>query len=196
MVQLGEDSSSQRWLSRELLPEQTATDDSYRDDAFFAVSTTQTVFDNLISLSRQLKHAAAEGLLFSLSSSLERLLLRAKFALHLLNCNSLSNGNKRHRFYLVVKKMHHIPIAKEETVVQTYLDFKRIFESTWSFMWEVNDVKSDKIICCDKQCWPMSSYNYLDFIRDERVNNYAIEVAKEWASGNHGRSIDLGRGQR
>jgi len=63
---------------------------------------------------------------------------------------------------------------------------KRNMKALWPFMWQVSGVTGDKITCDGYQCVPMSSYNYLDFIRDTRVNDNAIATAQLWAAGNHG----------
>eukprot|EP01068_Selenidium_serpulae_P012260 Selendium_serpulae@DN5789_c0_g2_i1.p1 len=94
--------------------------------------------------------------------------------------------NKRQFHYMMQKRILGLPIDRNEGEEKSYLDVKRNMEGRWPFMLEVSDVKSDKIMYDGYRCYPMSSYNYLDFIRNSKVNNAAIAAASEWASGNHG----------
>lgn len=96
--------------------------------------------------------------------------------------------SRRQFFYFMFKNRYHLPIKKEETVMESYLDVKRELVRTgrWSFMWIVSDVKSDYVICENTQARPISSYSYLDFIREPLVQQAAIDAAKKWSTGNHG----------
>lgn len=94
--------------------------------------------------------------------------------------------SRRHFFYLMEKQILGLPIQPSETEIDSYLDCKRHLGNRWPFMWEVSNVKSDKIACSGVQCVPMSSYSYLDLLRNEEVQESAIAAAKEYSSGNHG----------
>lgn len=94
--------------------------------------------------------------------------------------------SKRHFFYLLEKKTLNLPIRPGESEVDSYLDCKRHVGSSWPFMWEVASVRDPQISCSGYKCVPMSSYSYLDLMRDDRVQTAAIEAAKKWATGNHG----------
>eukprot|EP00920_Eleutheroschizon_duboscqi_P002771 GHVT01006385.1.p1 GENE.GHVT01006385.1~~GHVT01006385.1.p1 ORF type:complete len:535 (+),score=79.48 GHVT01006385.1:997-2601(+) len=95
---------------------------------------------------------------------------------------------KRHFFYLLTKNTLKVKINKGESVQQSYLDLKRNLQSklTWPFMWEVSNVTSALITCQGTPAIPMSSYSYLDMIREPQVQAAAIEAARKWSTGNHG----------
>lgn len=94
--------------------------------------------------------------------------------------------SRRHFFYLMEKEILGLPISETETEIDSYLDCKRFLGSKWPFMWEVSNVKADKIACAGQDCIPMSSYSYLDLLRDESVQKAAIRAAEEYSPGNHG----------
>ncbi|SOV24898.1 serine C-palmitoyltransferase, putative [Plasmodium sp. DRC-Itaito] len=96
--------------------------------------------------------------------------------------------SKRHLFYMLVKQKYNLPIQKEENEMQSYLDAKRelIRLNRWSFMWRVSNVKNEFLLCEKRKARPISSYSYLDFIREPLVQNNAIQAAMDWSTGNHG----------
>ncbi|XP_053990906.1 8-amino-7-oxononanoate synthase-like isoform X1 [Hylaeus volcanicus] len=93
---------------------------------------------------------------------------------------------KRHLAYLQQKKYLKLPIRPNETEVDSYLDCKNFMKESWPFMWEVSNVKSEKITCGSHSCIPMSSYSYLNLLCDSRVQEAAIAAARQWSSGNYG----------
>ncbi|VWU51232.1 serine C-palmitoyltransferase, putative [Hepatocystis sp. ex Piliocolobus tephrosceles] len=109
----------------------------------------------------------------------------------------LKSESKRHFFFLLLKKKYNVPIKKNENEMQSYLDAKRelIRLNIWAFMLRVSDVKNEYIVCNDKKVRTMSSYSYLDFLREPIVQNYAIEIATKWSTGNHGPRLLGGNSQ-
>lgn len=89
---------------------------------------------------------------------------------------------------LFAKDMLKIPVNKDESEMTTYIEVKRKLEGDgiWGYMKTNENVRDDKIVTDGKRCYTMSSYNYLDFIRDTEVQDFAIEAAKKYATGNHG----------
>jgi len=80
-----------------------------------------------------------------------------------------------------------LPIEEKESEQKSYLDLKRSMGPKWPFMWTMNSVRSrDEVIVNDLPCRVYSSYAYLDFVRDDRVQEAAITAARQYASGNHG----------
>eukprot|EP00070_Physeter_catodon_P015666 XP_023973810.1 uncharacterized protein LOC112063133 [Physeter catodon] len=56
----------------------------------------------------------------------------------------------------------------------------------WPFAYEVSNIKEERITCQGYKAYPMSSYSYLDFIREPLVQDAAIAAGRAWATGNHG----------
>ncbi|CAA9990449.1 serine C-palmitoyltransferase, putative [Plasmodium knowlesi strain H] len=96
--------------------------------------------------------------------------------------------SKRHFYYLILKDKYKLPIEKGENEMKSYLDAKRelVRMNKWAFMWKVSGVKNEYITCENAKVRPISSYSYLDFIREPLVQNSAIKAAMEWSTGNHG----------
>ncbi|KEG03169.1 serine C-palmitoyltransferase, putative [Plasmodium vinckei vinckei] len=96
--------------------------------------------------------------------------------------------SKKHIFYLLLKQKYNLPIKKNEKEYESYIDAKRelIKRDKWAYMLRVSDVKNEYILCENKKVRTMSSYSYLDFVREPEVQNYAIKIASEWSTGNHG----------
>lgn len=94
--------------------------------------------------------------------------------------------SKRQIAYLQQKQFLKLPIQPNETEVDSYLDCKYFMKENWPFMWEVSNVKSEKITCGSHSCRPMSSYSYLNLLCDSRVQEAAISAARQWSSGNYG----------
>ncbi|KAI4835844.1 serine palmitoyltransferase [Plasmodium brasilianum] len=101
---------------------------------------------------------------------------------------NLKAESKRHFFYLLLKQKYNLPIRKNETEMSSYLETKRemIRLNRWTLMWRVSDVKNEYITCENSKVRTMSSYSYLDFIREPLVQEHAIKAAMEWSTGNHG----------
>lgn len=68
---------------------------------------------------------------------------------------------KRQFTYMLQKNLKGVPIIPQESEIESYLDIKEGMGETWPFMWEVSDVKSEKIRCAGYECIPMSSYRYM-----------------------------------
>jgi 7-keto-8-aminopelargonate synthetase-like enzyme len=80
-----------------------------------------------------------------------------------------------------------LEIEPNETEQKSYLDIKRFFQKTWPFMWDVKNTKDTKILVQNQYlCDTFSSYSYLDLVRDQEVQEFAIDCARAYASGNHG----------
>eukprot|EP00922_Rhytidocystis_sp_ex-Travisia-forbesii_P007078 GHVS01010340.1.p1 GENE.GHVS01010340.1~~GHVS01010340.1.p1 ORF type:complete len:868 (+),score=146.73 GHVS01010340.1:287-2605(+) len=98
--------------------------------------------------------------------------------------------SKRQFFYMMEKKLLKLPIDWEESEISSYLHVKRHLKSKdmWPFMWTVSNINSEdnKITVNGHRSYVMSSYSYLDFIRHKAVQENAINVARQWATGSHG----------
>lgn len=180
------------WVLGEFLPVQHSnfTINSKLENGYFKKKDNKfySALEFIYGLWIELKESIHEGKLCTLLNewktkvmnkiNLYRNLIVLKYKAH----------SKRHLFYLLVKKQYNLPIAKDEREMQTYLDAKRklIQSDRWSFMWCVSDVKKEYIICENKQVRSISSYSYLDFIREPKVQDAAIQAAKEWSTGSHG----------
>ena len=89
---------------------------------------------------------------------------------------------------MFAKDMLKLIINKNEDETTTYIDVKKRLQNDgiWGYMKTNENVKGDQIETDGKTCYTMSSYNYLDFIRDQEVQDFAIEAAKKYATANHG----------
>ena len=103
-----------------------------------------------------------------------------------LRCKSMARS-LNHLIILLEKEVLKIPIQPNETEQDSYHDIKHAFSNNWPFMWSVDKTRDDKILVQGKfECYPFSSYAYLNMLRDQEVQDTAIEAAKAYASGNHG----------
>lgn len=78
----------------------------------------------------------------------------------------------RHLFYMAQKIKLGVEIKPGESEVVTYVEAKQALkeDKRWPFMLEIADVKADRVTCAgNKKAYPMSSYSYLDFIREPQV---------------------------
>lgn len=119
-----------------------------------------------LSLWRKYADAFQEGLLpllFAVADSIFVVIRRlyAKASLYRVTLSLKRQArSKRHFFYLMEKKILGLPVHRNETEVDSYLDCKEHLGETWPFMWEVANVKDDKVACSGFDCVPMSSYRY------------------------------------
>eukprot|EP00923_Selenidium_pygospionis_P060109 GHVN01105849.1.p1 GENE.GHVN01105849.1~~GHVN01105849.1.p1 ORF type:complete len:564 (+),score=40.87 GHVN01105849.1:85-1776(+) len=181
---VGEEPSSHGWVAP-LLPTSTNRDKEV-DHTFNKMAQTDSVFDKILQKLGEVQNAAKERqLLHNIVTWFSDQLNRLHFAISATFVKGIAQ-NKRQFNYMMQKRILGVPIDRNETEEKSYLDVKRTMAGRWPFMLEVSDVKSEKITYDGCKCYPMSSYNYLDFIRDDRVNSAGIEAAKLWASGNHG----------
>eukprot|EP00923_Selenidium_pygospionis_P049538 GHVN01085320.1.p1 GENE.GHVN01085320.1~~GHVN01085320.1.p1 ORF type:complete len:596 (+),score=80.34 GHVN01085320.1:113-1789(+) len=183
---VGEETSGPGWFgSSPLLPIATYRDKEV-DQSLNNVAQTDSIFENILSKLSKVQNAAKERqLLHNVVTWFSDQLNRLHFAISAINVNRIAQ-NKRQFNYMMQKRILGVPIDRNESEEKSYLDVKRTMGGRWPFMLEVSDVKSEMIVYDGHKCFPMSSYNYLDFIRHEEVNNTAITTAQTWASGNHG----------
>ncbi|KAL8426550.1 hypothetical protein Efla_006615 [Eimeria flavescens] len=133
--------------------------------------------------------AIEEGRLMQLvCDSVLRLRETATFYLRVLYVRRFAEGT-RHLFYMAQKIKLGMEVKPGESEVLTYVDSKMALkeDNRWPFMLEVSDVRGEKVTCAgNKKAYPMSSYSYLDFIREPQVQEAAIAAAREWSTGSHG----------
>lgn len=91
-----------------------------------------------------------------------------------------------HSTTLMGKYICGLPLKDGENEIDSFNDIKEHFGVKWPFMVNVKDTRKDNITVSGKECKCISSYNYLDLARDERVQNAAVEAANAYSSGNHG----------
>lgn len=79
--------------------------------------------------------------------------------------------SRRQFFYQMLKVQLKVAIRPGETEMESYNDAKRCMKSKdmWPFAYEVTNVKDPQIVCEGIRAYPMSSYSYLDFIREPLV---------------------------
>ncbi|XP_026190196.1 uncharacterized protein LOC34622395 [Cyclospora cayetanensis] len=133
--------------------------------------------------------AVEEGRLLELvSDNIRRLRDSVAFYARVLYVRRFAEGT-RHLFYMAQKIKLDLEVRPGESEVVTYVEAKRALQddNRWPFMVEVSDVKDDRVTCAgNKKAYPMSSYSYLDFIREPQVQEAAIAAAREWSTGSHG----------
>ncbi|PFH32013.1 putative glycine C-acetyltransferase [Besnoitia besnoiti] len=97
-------------------------------------------------------------------------------------------GSKRQFFYQMQKVQLKLEIKPGETEMQSYNDAKRYMKSKdlWPFAYEVTNVKDTQVVCEGVRAYPMSSYSYLDFVREPLVQEAALAAGRTWSTGNHG----------
>lgn len=91
-----------------------------------------------------------------------------------------------HSTTLMGKFLRNMPVKQGETEVDSYTDIMNNFGEKWPFMKEVANTRSNLITVEGKPVKCVSSYNYLNFGRDERCQKSAIDAAEKYSSGNHG----------
>ena len=91
-----------------------------------------------------------------------------------------------HSTTLLGKFLCGLPVKNGETEVDSFNDIKEHYGEKWPFMVKVRDTRNRKITVSGKPMTCISSYNYLDLGRDERVNQAAIDAANAYSTGNHG----------
>lgn len=139
-------------------------------------------------VAHQFIEAACEGRLLQLLSRWRSdVHAGSEFLLQAMKVKFTSEG-RRHFFYQIQKVGLGLPNRKGETELRSYLDIKEHMrrKELWPFAFEVSDVKGDRITCEGKKAIPMSSYSYLDFLREPLVQEAALAAGKAWSTGNHG----------
>jgi len=91
-----------------------------------------------------------------------------------------------HSTTLIAKYLVGLPVKQGESELETFIEIKDHLGDKWPFMNEVKDTKNELITVKGKPCKCISSYNYLDLGRDDRINEAAIEAARAYQTGNHG----------
>lgn len=149
----------------------------------------QKAAQRLKTIIQPLVEAMEEGRLIELiSDTLKRLKDSLTFYMRVLYVRRFAEGT-RHMFYMAVKIKQGLEVRPGESEVSTYVEAKMALqkENRWPFMVEVADVKDEQITCAgNKKAYPMSSYSYLDFLREPQVQEAAIAAAREWSTGSHG----------
>lgn len=149
----------------------------------------QKAAQRLKTIVQPLVEAMEEGRLIGLvCDSVRRLRDSVAFYARVLYVRRFAEGT-RHLFYMAQKIKLGVEVRPGESEVLTYVEAKMALQedNRWPFMVEVSDVRSDRVTCAgNKKAFPMSSYSYLDFIREPQVQEAAISAAREWSTGSHG----------
>ncbi|CDJ65144.1 serine palmitoyltransferase, putative [Eimeria necatrix] len=149
----------------------------------------QKAAQRLRRLLQPLAEALEEGRLLEVAAeALRRLRDSAAFYARVLYVRRFAEGT-RHLFYMAQKIKLGIEVRPGESEVVTYVEAKKALkaDNRWPFMVEIANVKADRVLCAgNKEAYPMSSYSYLDFIREPQVQEAAIAAAREWSTGSHG----------
>lgn len=128
----------------------------------FLTDATNVIIDSLSAMIVAIRSYLPEVI----GSLIDRMVLKLQkkwkqYQLHLETLKLKKQAKtKRQFFYLVEKMILNLPIQKDETEIDSYLDCKNHLRKLqiWPFMWEVNNVRNDKIGCSGYECIPMSSY--------------------------------------
>ena len=132
----------------------------------------QKAAQRLKTIVQPLMEAVEEGRLSELiSDTVRRFRDNIAFYARVLYVRRFAEGT-RHLFYMAQKIKLGIEVRPGESEVSTYVEAKRALQedNRWPFMVEISDVKSDQVTCAgNKKAYPMSSYSYLDFIREPEV---------------------------
>jgi 7-keto-8-aminopelargonate synthetase-like enzyme len=91
-----------------------------------------------------------------------------------------------HSQTLISKFIHKIPIEDDETELKSFIDIKNFLKTDYPFMKIVKNTGKVNVNVEGKDAKCISSYAYLDLGRDERVQDAAIQAAREYQTGNHG----------
>lgn len=132
----------------------------------------QKAAQRLKTIVQPLMEAVEEGRLSELiSDTVSRFRDNVAFYARVLYVRRFAEGT-RHLFYMAQKIKLGIEVRPGESEVSTYVEAKKALQedNRWPFMVEISDVKSDQVTCAgNKKAYPMSSYSYLDFIREPQV---------------------------
>jgi 7-keto-8-aminopelargonate synthetase-like enzyme len=79
-----------------------------------------------------------------------------------------------------------LPMVPNEDEVKSYLDISNHYGDKWPYMHPVKNTRQEKVQVRGKDARCISSYSYLELGKDPRVQDYAIECAKQYSTGNHG----------
>lgn len=85
-----------------------------------------------------------------------------------------------HTATLIAKFITGVPVIPGESEIDSFIDMKNFYGDKYAFMIQIKDTRNRKITVKGKPMTCISSYNYLDLARDERVNKAAIDAAKEF----------------
>lgn len=170
------DSLRVSWIATQLLPQRR--DPRAGEDALGDVQRVLNELAERRGVKRLVKpyiRAAEEGRLSELLADKARSLWATLyFYARILYVKRFAEGT-RHLFYMAQKLELGCEVRPGESEVQTYVDAKTKLQSEnrWPFMIEVSDVKDAKIVAQGMRAYPMSSYSYLDFIREPMVSALA-----------------------
>ena len=87
---------------------------------------------------------------------------------------------------LLTKHFMNIPILENEDEVTSFCDVTEFFKSKYPFMVPVSETRERKVNVRGNKVEMISSYSYLDLCRDERIQEAAINAARQYSTGNHG----------
>lgn len=112
---------------------------------------------------------------------LKQLKLKRKLDPYMKHSKSLN-----HATTLIAKYLYNADVKQDETEIDTFIDMKEHLGESWPFMKKVKNTRNERITVEGQDTKCLSSYNYLDFGRNESIQRAAIEAAEMYSSGNHG----------
>ncbi|EPR59824.1 8-amino-7-oxononanoate synthase [Toxoplasma gondii TgCatPRC2] len=176
------------WIVMELLPVPRLSNHVAVKDVEGALITAAKQASGKSQVFAKIVTAAHEGTLkVLLAQWCTKLHLRCWFCWHTLKLRYTAES-RRQLLYQVNKVLLRLENRKGEKEVQSYLDIKRYMQTNnlWYFAFRISDVKSQYITCEGKRAYHMSSYSYLDFMREPLVQEAALAAGRMWSTGNHG----------
>ncbi|CBZ51217.1 hypothetical protein NCLIV_042840 [Neospora caninum Liverpool] len=156
------------WIVMELLPVPRVSSYVAVKDVEGALVKAAKQASGKSQVFAQILTAAHEGTLKDLLAKwFSKLHIRCWFYWQALKLKRTAEGH-RHMFYQLQKVLLRLENRKGEKEVQTYLDIKRHMKSKelWPFGFQISDVRNQYITCEGLSAYPMSSYSYLDFMRE------------------------------
>ncbi|KAF8819648.1 putative glycine C-acetyltransferase [Cardiosporidium cionae] len=177
------------WIANEFLPmPQTKLHSKDLEQTWKRVLNGTSLYQSIVLLLAEISAAAASGqILHLLHSKYSKILSMVRFYFDLIALKRAATS-QQHVLYLLEKKIHNLEIKKGESEMTSYLDAKRHMKEkkVWPFMLDVTCVKEKHVMCNGMRALTMSSYSYLNFIREMEVQEAAIAAAREYSTGNHG----------
>ncbi len=110
---------------------------------------------------------------------------KLKFVLNMKKLSKQAKSINQTQVFLG-KYLLNMPIDEDEDEVKSYNDIAKFYGKDWPYMVQIRDTKALKPIVEGNPVKCISSYAYLDLGRDERVQEAAIDSAREYSTGNHG----------
>lgn len=92
-----------------------------------------------------------------------------------------------HFILILALKLAKVKNAIQDTPMNAFQSLKKHEGINWPWVLTISNTKNEKVKIQNKfECYPVSSYSYLGYMHDQEVQEYAIEIARKYTTGNHG----------